>query len=476
MKVLFVGGEASPFSKTGGLGDVLGSLPKALVQEGIDARVVVPKHMSTKEKFQDQLTFIDDFRVPVAYKQEYAGIETMKKDGVTFYFIDNEYYFGYRDTLYGHYDDGERYGFFNDAVLRMLPFIDFYPDVIHCNDWQTGLIPLLLKQQYAQMDKYNNIKTIFTIHNIAYQGVFSKDLMEYLNLDYTSDLEFANSINFLKTGIQTAHFVSTVSETYANEILHDYFSFRMHTVLETRKEDLFGIVNGIDYEEFNPKTDTKIAYNYSLYNYVKGKVTNKKALRDTLHMAHNKLPIVGIVSRLTEAKGFDIIQTIIEDLLANNKIQLVLLGSGDQSIESYYEHLKQVYPDNMGVYIGYSDEMARKIYAGSDLFLMPSRFEPCGLAQLISLKYGTLPVVRKTGGLRDTIEPYNKYTGQGNGFGFENYDAGDLLHALYQAIEAYNDKKAWKTLVKRALQEDFSWKQSALKYIDLYKKLQGGKQ
>jgi starch synthase len=473
LKVLFVGGEASPFSKTGGLGDVLGSLPKALVQEGIDARVVVPKHKITKDKFQKEMEFLTSYRVQVAYKEEYAGIETMVYEGVTFYFIDNEYYFGYRDTLYGHYDDGERYGFFNDAVLKMLEAIDFYPDVLHLNDWQTGLIPLMLRQNYAQKKEYQNIKTIFTIHNIAYQGVFSKDLLEYLNVSYENDLEFANSINFLKTGIQTSDFISTVSETYANEILYDYFSFRMNTVLETRKDDLYGIVNGIDYEQFNPKTDQSIELNYGLHNYLKGKAVNKAYLRNFFAMKHTDVPVIGMVSRLTEAKGFDIIKIIIEDLIKQKKLQIVLLGSGDPDIEQYYENLKQTYPDDIGVYIGYNDDMARNIYAGSDLFLMPSRFEPCGLAQLISLKYGTLPVVRKTGGLRDTIISYNKFTGEGNGFGFENFDAGDLLHALHEAIDVYNNKPAWKRLVRRAMQEDFSWKVSALKYIDLYNKLKG---
>lgn len=473
MKVLFVGGEASPFSKTGGLGDVLGSLPKALVKSGVDARVVLPKHKSTKDKFHDQLESVTNYYVKVGYKEEYAGIETLIYEGVRFYFIDNEYYFGYRDTLYGHYDDGERYGFFNDAVLRMLGEIDFYPDVLHCNDWQTGLIPLMLNQNYKQNDKYKNIKTILTIHNIAYQGVFSKELMEYLNLEYVNDLEFDYSLNFLKTGIQTADFVTTVSETYAEEILYDYYAFRMNSVLESRKEDLYGIINGIDYDSFNPKTDDKIVYNFSLRNYLKGKSENKQHLRNFFSMEENELPVLGMVSRLTEAKGFDIIKIIIEDLIKENKLQMVLLGSGDKDIEDYYQGLKEVYPNNVGVYIGYNDEMARKIYAGSDLFLMPSRFEPCGLAQLISLKYGTLPVVRKTGGLKDTINPYNKYTGEGNGFGFENYDAGDLLHALNEALEAYYDKPAWKTLVKRAMNEDFSWEQSAKKYVDLYKKLKG---
>jgi len=475
MKVLFVGGEATPFSKTGGLGDVLGSLPKALKGLGIDARVVLPKHKITKQKFQDQLEFLTDFRVPVGYKEEYAGIETITYEGVIFYFIDNEYYFGYRDGLYGHYDDGERYGFFNDAVLKMLPHLDWFPDVIHCNDWQSGLIPLMLKQRYIgrQVAGYENIKTMLTIHNIAYQGIFSKELMHYLNISYVNDLEFENSINFLKTGIQTADFITTVSETYAHEILYDYFAFRMNSVLESRKEDLFGIVNGIDYDDFNPKTDKALTYNYSLNNYLKGKSENKKELREYYKMKENKLPIIGIVSRLTEAKGFDIIKIIIEDLIKENQVQLVLLGSGDPDIEDYYQDLKNVYPDNIGVYIGYSDAMARLIYAGSDLFLMPSRFEPCGLAQLISLKYGTLPIVRKTGGLRDTIIPYNKFTGEGNGFGFENFDSRDLLHSIHEAIDAYYDKAAWKTLVKRAMNEDFSWEKSATKYIDLYEKLKG---
>jgi starch synthase len=473
MKVLFVGSEATPFSKTGGLGDVLGSLPKALVGQGIDARVVLPKHKITKDKFNDQLEHIANFKVQVGYKEEYVGIEKMEYDTVVFYFVDNEYYFGYRDTLYGHYDDGERYGYFNNAVLKMLEVIDFYPDVLHLNDWQTGIMPLILKQNYKSRKGYRDIKTLFTIHNIAYQGVFNRELIEYLNIEYTQDLEFDYSINFLKTGIQTADFISTVSQTYAEELLYDYYAFRMNEVLETRKDCLFGIINGIDYDQFNPKTDKSIAYNYGLNNYLKGKSENKKALRETFKLEDNKLPIIGMVSRLTEAKGFDIIKIIIEDLIKTNKIQMVLLGSGDQDIEQYYQNLKQVYPDNIGVYIGYSDDMARKIYSGSDMFLMPSRFEPCGLAQLISLKYGTLPIVRKTGGLRDTILPYNKYTKEGNGFGFENYDPEDLKHALHEALDAYYDKDSWKVLVKRAMNEDFSWEQSALKYIELYNKLKG---
>jgi starch synthase len=471
MKILFVGSEATPFSKTGGLADVLGSLPKELVSLGIDARVVLPKHMWTKEKFNDLLKPVCSYRVKVGPKEEYAGVETCLYEGVRFYFIDNEYYFGYRNTLYGHYDDGERYGYFNNAVLMLLAEVDFYPDIIHTHDWQAGLIPYLYKKKYQYRKHYQGIKTIHTIHNIAYQGRFSKDLMPYLDVEYGTELEFDNLINFMKTALVTADYVTTVSENYAKEILFDYFGYGMQNVLRDREDTLFGIVNGIDYEVFNPKTDPKIAFNYSLYNYLKGKSENKSALREYFGLEDNKRPIIGMVSRLTEAKGFDLVNDIIEDLIYRGDIQFVLLGSGDYGTEEFYNHLQAKYPKQIGVYIGYNADMAQKIYAGSDMFLMPSRFEPCGLAQLISLKYGTVPIIRKTGGLRDTIEIFNKYTGEGTGFGFENYDAGDLRYAINNALEVYGDPKVWKTLIKRGMEQDFSWKESAKKYQNLYQKL-----
>lgn len=473
MKVLLVGSEATPFSKTGGLADVLGALPKELNALNVDARVVLPKHLWTKEKFDDVLEPVCNYRVQVGPKEEYAGIEKTVLDGVTFYFIDNEYYFGYRNSLYGHYDDGERYGYYNNAVLRMLEELDYFPDIIHCNDWQSGLIPYLYKVKYSNNPKYQGIKTILTVHNIAYQGRFSKELMPYLDVEYSSDLEFDNVINFLKTGIQTADFVTTVSENYANEILFDYFGYGMQHILRTRQDVLFGIVNGIDYTNFNPKLDKKIFQNYGLHNYLKGKAANKESLREYYSLERNELPMIGMVSRLTEAKGFDLVMDVIEGLIANNEMQFVLLGSGDAYIEDYFRALRDRYPNNVGVYIGYSDEMARKIYAGVDMFLMPSRFEPCGLAQLISLKYGTVPIVRKTGGLRDTIDIYNKYDGTGTGFGFENYDAGDMLFAINNALEVFEDKPSWKKIVRRGMEADFSWLESAKKYIELYKKLKG---
>jgi starch synthase len=473
MKILLVGSEATPFSKTGGLADVLGALPKELNLLNLDARVVLPKHMWTKEKFNDVLVPVCNYRVNVGPKEEYAGVEKTELDGVTFYFIDNEYYFGYRNSLYGHYDDGERYGYYNNAVLKMLEEIDFFPDIIHCHDWQSGLIPYLYKKKYANHPKYQGIKTIMTIHNIAYQGRFSKELMPYLDVEYSSDLEFDNLINFLKTGLQTADIITTVSENYANEILYDYFGYGMQGILRDREDSLYGIVNGIDYTNFNPKLDSKIYYNYSLYNYLKGKRENKESLREYYNLERNESPIIGMVSRLTEAKGFDLVMEVIEPLIQNKEIQLVLLGSGDTYIEDYFRNLREKYPDQVGIYIGYSDEMARKIYAGSDMFLMPSRFEPCGLAQLISLKYGTVPIVRKTGGLRDTIDIFNKFTGEGNGFGFENYEASDLLFAINNALEVYCDEPSWKKIIRTAMKADFSWKESAKKYKNLYQQLKG---
>ncbi len=471
MKVLFVGSEASPFSKTGGLADVLGALPKELVALGIDARVVLPKHGVTKEKFNDQLELVCKYRVTVADKEEYCGIETMELDGVIYYFIDNEYYFGYRDTLYGHYDDGERYGFFCNAVMQMFEHLDYYPDIIQANDWPTGLIPYIFNTKYKHLEKYSHMKTIFTIHNIAYQGVFSKLLIKYLDVEYGNELEFNNHINFLKCGINTANYVTTVSETYSKEILHHYFAYGMSDILECRKDQLYGIINGIDYENFNPKVDKHINFNYGPHNYLKGKSENKAVLRDFFDLKDNNLPIISMVTRLTEAKGFDLVKDLIGDYLRKGKMQFILLGSGDDEIEEYYNYLKNKYPGKVGVYIGYSDELARKIYAGSDMFLMPSRFEPCGLAQLISLKYATLPIVRKTGGLKDTIVPFNQFTKEGTGFAFENFDSADLAQTIDTALEVYKDKPTWKLLLKRAMKEDFSWQQSAKKYIQLYEKL-----
>lgn len=471
MKILFVGSEATPFVKTGGLADVLGSLPYKLAEMGHTVSLVLPKHRKIKEKFQDQLTFIKEYRVDVHTKEEYVGIETLTHNGVDVYFIDNEYYFGYRENLYGDFDDGERYGYFNQAVLKMLDVLDLFPDIMHLNDWQSGLIPYIKKYTYDHDRRYKAIKTLFTIHNIAYQGAFAKTLLPYLNVEYTSDLEYDDMINFLKTGIVTADYISTVSKTYAEEILHDYFGFGMSQLLKDRHFKLTGIMNGIDPEDFNPRSDQAIAKPFGINNYVQGKTLNKEALLRMFHLNDLKLPVIGMVSRLTEAKGFPLVETVIEELLEEKKIQFILLGSGDKDIEAYFNHLKQKYPKYVGVYFGYSDAIARQIYAGSNYFLMPSRFEPCGLAQLISMRYGTLPIVRETGGLKDSVLPFNRYTHDGTGFSFTNYNAHEMLEVLKIAVNVYHDQKTYKKLVKRIMNEDFSWEKSAEAYLALYKKI-----
>ncbi|MFW5865331.1 MAG: glycogen synthase [Candidatus Izemoplasmataceae bacterium] len=471
MKILFVGSEATPFVKTGGLADVLGSLPYKLAEMGHEVSLVLPKHRKIKEKFQDQLNFIKEFRVGVHTKDEYVGIETLSHENVDVYFIDNEYYFGYRENLYGDFDDGERYGYFNQAVLKMLDVLDLFPDIMHLNDWQSGLIPYIKKYSYDHDERYKKVKTLFTIHNIAYQGAFAKTLLPYLNVEYSNELEYDDLINFLKTAIVTADYISTVSKTYSEEILHDYFGFGMSQLLKERRNRLTGIMNGIDPSEFNPRNDQAIAKPFGLNNYVQGKKMNKEALLRMFHLKDLKLPVIGMVSRLTEAKGFPLVESVIEELLEAKKIQFILLGSGDKDIEAYFNHLKQKYPKYVGVYFGYSDAIARQIYAGSNFFLMPSRFEPCGLAQLISMRYGTLPIVRETGGLKDSVLPFNRYTHDGTGFSFTNYNAHEMLEVIKIAISVYDDDKTYKTLVKRIMNEDFSWEKSAEAYLALYKKI-----
>lgn len=467
MKIMLVGSEAIPFSKTGGLADVLGSLPQALAEEGHEVVLVLPKHAVTKAPFNDQLTTVKETDIAVHDNRQYVGFQYLKHHGVTVYFIDNEYYFGNRPNLYGDYDDGERYSYFCHAALKLIEERLFVPDVIHANDWPTGLMPYLLKMA-PQYQALSHIKMIYTIHNIAYQGRFSKDLMPYLNAPYSDALEFDDLINYLKAGIMTADKITTVSPTYAQELQHAYFSFGLDGVLRLREEDFIGIVNGIDTQEFNPQYDRYIADNYSVRSYLKGKRNNKSALLKQMGLAATQKPIVGMISRLTEAKGFPLLEQSIEPFLKEDRMRLIILGSGDEHIASHLRYLQLQYPKQVAISLGYNEALARQIYAGSDLFLMPSRFEPCGLAQLISLKYGTLPIVRKTGGLRDTIQPYNRYTHEGHGFAFEHYMGSDMAHALNEALETYAESEVFKKLIKRSMELDFSWKQSALSYLDLY--------
>ncbi|MFW5841953.1 MAG: glycogen synthase [Bacillota bacterium] len=474
MKIMFIGSEATPYAKTGGLADVLGSLPNALKEKGHEVSLVLPAHKKIKDNYQDRFVHVKDFTITLHTKEEYVGIEHIDIDGMNVFFIDNDYYFGKRETLYGHYDDGERYGFFNQAVLTMFKEIDYFPDVLHLNDWQTGLIPFYLKHTYKDW-KYTSIKTVFTIHNIAYQGVFSKGLLPYLNLTEHHDLEYDGHINFLKTALVTTDKITTVSKTYAEELKYDYFSFGMGPIIREREADMVGIMNGLDNDVFDPRKDQSIAKNFGLNNYLIGKRENRQAVLDMFNLNDKKVPIIGMVSRLTEAKGFPIVQGMIEYFLDQKACQFILLGSGDTDIEAYFHHLKHKYPEYVGVYFGYNDAIARQIYAGVNFFLMPSRFEPCGLAQLISMRYGTLPIVRETGGLKDSVLPYNKYTHDGTGFSFSDYSEESLAHVLNEALTMYKDTKVYKQLVRRVMKEDFSWEKSATQYHLLYKSLMEAK-
>jgi starch synthase len=472
MKITFVGSEATPFAKTGGLADVLGSLPLYLLKKGHQVALILPKHQSIKKRYDDQLKTVFTTSLEGAQHENYMGIQHLKHQGLDVYFIDNEYYYGLRPHLYGDYDDGERYGFFAHAVLKTVLEVLPKTDILHLNDWQTGLVPYLLKYD-PKYQSLTHIKTIFTIHNIAYQGRFAKDLMPYLNTDYSNLLEFDDVINFLKTGIMTADHVTTVSPTYKDQLQHAYFAYGMQGMLKLRSQSFTGILNGLDFNEFNPENDTALIKNYALKTATAGKKANKKDLMDAFGLKKPNLPLFGMVSRITEAKGFDLVADVIPPLVEKGLMNFVLLGSGDPYFEQTFQYFKDQYPEHFGVYFGYSDGMARQIYAGSDFFLMPSRFEPCGLAQMIAMRYGTLPVVHKTGGLKDTVEPFNEYTIEGTGFGFDTYQADDLKQAVLSAINVYGQSDIYKTLQKRAMQQDFSWESSASLYEELYQSLRG---
>lgn len=475
MKILFVASEAAPFLKTGGLADVAHSLPKALKKAGTDIRVIIPKYGKISDEFKEQMDHIAEFTVPVGWRNQYCGLDHLKYDGIDFYFMDNEYYFK-RNEPYGHYDDGEIFAFFSRGVLEAIKHMDnFIPEVIHCNDWHTGMIPVFLEAFYRYDIRFQNIKTIFTIHNLRYQGIFSKTILtELLGLDYsyfTEDkLKYYDAVSFMKGGIIYSDIVTTVSETYADEIRTPYYGENLDGLLNGISYKLYGIVNGIDHDAYNPRRDKDIPKTFGLTT-MKNKLVDKEALQKELGLPVNKdIPVIGLVSRLVSQKGLDLIKGVIEEIL-HLDIQLVILGTGDQAYEDLFEYYSHIYPEKLSSNIGFSDKLAKLIYAGADMFLMPSLFEPCGIGQLIALRYGTVPIVRETGGLKDTITPYNKYTGEGNGFSFTNYNAHDMLNVIQLAIETFKDKKQWLVIQKNGMKAETSWKDSAKKYTDLYKKM-----
>ena len=473
--ILFVASEAVPFIKTGGLADVAGTLPKCFDKKYFDVRVIIPKYMCIPEEMRLRFEYLDHFYMYYNGQERYVGILKYVQDGVTFYFIDNESYFSgprpYGDWLY----DLEKFAFFSQAALSALPVIGFKPDVIHCHDWQTGLIPVYLKDRFRGGDFFKDMKSVITIHNLKFQGVWDVNTIQRLSglPDYyfTSDkLEAYKNGNYLKGGIVYADAVTTVSSTYAKEIQMPFYGEGLDGLMRARQNDLRGIVNGIDYEEFNPETDSLIPQTYSADNFRKEKQKNKKALQKEFGLTvDEKKFMIGIVSRLTDQKGFDLINSVMDELCSDENLQLMVLGTGDERYENMFRHYDWKYHDRVSAQIYYSDAVAHKIYAGCDAFLMPSLFEPCGLSQLIALRYGTLPIVRETGGLKDTVEAYNEYEGTGTGFSFSNYNAQEMLNTVRYAKSVFTDRRRdWNKIVDRAMAADFSWNASALKYQELY--------
>ena len=477
--ILFVASECAPFIKTGGLADVVGSLPKSFNKDEFDCRVVMPKYMCMKWEFVQRLEYVTHFYMNLNWRSQYVGVFKVVHDGVTIYMIDNEYYFG-GDKPYGETKrDIEKFSFFSRAALSILPVIGFRPDVIHCHDWQTGLVPVYLKDCFAEGEFYRGIKSVMTIHNLKFQGIWDiktvRDIAGLSDYYFTSDkLKYYDDANLLKGGIVYADHVTTVSNTYAEEIKTPFYGEGLDGLMRARSNCLSGIVNGIDYDIYNPETDPYITKNFNVDTFRKEKKANKRRLQQDLGLdVDDKKFMIGCVSRLTDQKGFDLIAYIMDELCQDD-IQLIVLGTGEEKYENMFRHFDWKYHNKVSAQIYYSEEMSRRIYASCDAFLMPSLFEPCGLSQLMSLRYGTLPIVRETGGLRDTVEPYNEFENRGTGFSFSNYNAHEMLGTIRYAKDTfYNKKREWNKMVDRAMMADFSWNVSARKYEDIYRYLLG---
>lgn len=469
-KILFVASEALPFVKTGGLADVAAALPKALNADGYDCRVVLPLYYDIPDDFKHTMRCLGNVYVPLAWRNQYCGVFTQTYEGVTYYFLDNEYYFK-RRGLYGHYDDGERFSFFSKAVLESMSVTGFYPDIIHANDWHTALVPVYLDVFYRGIPQLNGVKTIFTIHNIQFQGQYGDSMIgDVLGIpaDRASLIMYKGCANFMKGAIECSNIVTTVSPTYAGEILDPYYGYEMEDILRRRSYKLRGIVNGIDTEKNDPAADKALFVNYDLENFGK-KVENKLALQRMLGLPENKdTAMIGMVGRLTEQKGLDLVAAVLENIM-QLPVQLVILGQGDWRYEETFKRAQNEHTAKLRCVLGFSADLASKIYGASDMFLMPSKFEPCGLSQLIAMRYGSVPIVRETGGLKDTVRPYNHATGEGNGLTFYSYNAYDMLDAVQRAVGLYRDYKGdWEKVVKNGMTGDYSWAATAKKYEEIY--------
>ncbi len=473
LKVLFVASECQPFIATGGLGDVIGSLPKEIAKNSeIDIRVALPLYKNIKETYINKLEFIGNFTTHLAWRQEYCGIFKLNQDGVIYYFIDNERYFN-REKPYGFYDDGERFAYFCKSIVEGLPTMDFFPDIIHCNDWQSALVSSYIKTGNWQDLRYYNIKNIYTIHNVEYQGIYGmENLGDLFGIDYKfkNFVEYNGDINLTKAAIQFSDKFTTVSESYCDNLKESYCSGGLNYIIIRNDSKLCGIMNGIDYDFYNPKTDKYIYYNYDA-NDIEGKLKNKTSLQKELNLKVDKdIPLIAVVSRLVSHKGIGLLTKVLDTVLEKD-VQLIVVGTGDMRYIDYFNGLQARHQDKVRVFVDrYYGDMARKAYASSDLFLMPSKIEPCGISQMIASRYGSIPIVREVGGLKDSIKDFG-CEGGGNGYTFTNYNPNDLYYQICKALEDYKNKDLFKQRVKKVMQQDFSWKNSAKKYIDLYKSL-----
>lgn len=471
--ILMAAAEGLPFVKTGGLADVIGSLPASLAEMGHEVKVVLPLYKKIAQNNFKDLTWCASYTVNINYREVPVTVYSQTVGKVAYFFIQHQGYFE-RDALYGYEDDGERFAYFQKAVIEMLNQLNYWPNIVHCHDWQTGMIPCMVRETHSSDPRYSNIRFVYTIHNLLFQGNFGPEMLDScLGLPYylldNGNVRFDGGISFMKSGILYADKVTTVSPTYAQEILTPQYGEHMEAVLNMRKYDLWGIVNGIDTQLWNPGTDKSIPFHYDKVTISKGKIDDKMALQKELGLAVDpNVLLVGVVGRLTYQKGFYLMMEKVSEL-AGMPIQLAILGTGEEPIQNAFRDMENQHKGKVCFYQGYNEDLAHRIYAGSDLFLMPSLFEPCGLSQLCSLRYGTLPLVRETGGLKDTVNPYNEFDKSGNGFSFTNYDANEMMNTLKNAVDVYYNKpEDWKILQRNALNTDVSWENSARVYSQLY--------
>lgn len=478
MNILYVTSEAVPFCKTGGLADVAGSLPQSLAANGDRVSVILPLYQSVADAWRDRLHFERYTYVRLAWRSLYCGLFSYERQGVTWYFVDNEQYFK-RPELYGYYDDGERFAFFCRAVTELLPLLPEKPDVVHCNDWQTALVPIYIRDEAVREEFYKSVRTVITVHNIEYQGRYGDQVLEdVIGLDrsYLNEgmLGYYKDVNLMKGAIMASNFVTTVSPTYAQELRLPFYAHGLAGVINEQSGKLQGILNGIDTQLYDPAATSGLAANFSARSLVKGKAECKLALQRAVGLEENAdVPIIACISRLVGHKGFSLVTDALHEIMAMN-VQMVVLGTGDWQYEAAFREAQVQYPGRFAAQITYSAPLSTAIYAGADLFLMPSVSEPCGLSQMIAMRYGTVPVVRETGGLKDTVTPYNKFEGTGRGFTFSDINAHDMVWVLREAVDLYfNNKKAWRGIQKEDMTADFSWNSSARQYLEIYQRILG---